>query len=110
MAGALAAQERAAQGALPPKNRMLRRGLVLKVSSQSSATFRGGGRPLLREGAPISYQPRPEATFPPAGALAAQEREAQGAQRRLACRFLSGMEHAPTTLQKCAAVPRRARI
>ena len=24
----------------------------------------GGGRPLLREGAPISYQPRPEATFP----------------------------------------------
>jgi len=25
----------------------------------------GGGRPLLREGAPISYQPRPEATSPP---------------------------------------------
>ena len=24
----------------------------------------GGGRPLLREGGPISYQPRPEATFP----------------------------------------------
>ena len=24
----------------------------------------GGGRPLLREGAPISYQPRPEAAFP----------------------------------------------
>ena len=37
--------------------------LGVAVSSQESATFRGGGRPLLREGAPISYEPRPSASL-----------------------------------------------
>ena len=35
----------------------------------------GGGRPLLREGGPISYQSRPSATFPK---LSPQQRAARG--------------------------------
>ena len=43
--------------------------LPLLFSVKGQFTLRGhipgGGRPLLREGSPISYQPMPEATSPP---------------------------------------------
>ena len=36
---------------------------VISVSSHESATFRGVGQPLLREGGPISYEARPSGFF-----------------------------------------------
>ena len=38
---------------------------ALQVSSHESATFRGRGRPLFREGDPISYEARLSAVFQP---------------------------------------------